>query len=201
MPWGNLTSGHFSPILSTLNASWDNISPTQQKDCIRKGRGAVAVALSVISPGQEKDLWKCTQNDLDIIERNENSSSKRKHFDANTGLIDVLIKVHDQEESWQTKRQILSLFANDFSRRELQTLIPGLTKWTIDQARQHATKARKGLVVPEQTIFRKRVDQGKLIISLAIFHNHSCIKMLHLEQKLLSLTLANALQFRLLCGP
>ncbi|XP_022777782.1 uncharacterized protein LOC111319236 [Stylophora pistillata] len=138
---GNLTSGRFSPILSTLNASWDNISPTQQKDYIRKGRGAVAVALSVISPGKGKDLWKCIQNDLDIIERNESSSSKRKHFDTNTGLIDVLIKAHDQEESWQTKRQILSLFANDFSRRELQTLIPGLTKWRIDQARQHATEA------------------------------------------------------------
>lgn len=149
---GNLTSGRFSPILSTLNASWDNISPTQQKDYIRKAREAVAVALSGISPGQEKDHWKCIQNDIGIIERDESSSSKRKHFDTNTGLIDVLIKAHYQEKSWQTKRQILSLFANDFSRRELQTLIPGLTKWRIDQAPQHATDAGKGQVVPEQTI-------------------------------------------------
>ena len=28
---GNLTGGRFSPILSTLNASWDDISSTQQK--------------------------------------------------------------------------------------------------------------------------------------------------------------------------
>lgn len=27
---GNMTSGRFSPILSILNASWDNISSTQQ---------------------------------------------------------------------------------------------------------------------------------------------------------------------------
>ena len=116
---GNLTSGRFSPILSTLNASWDDISSAQQKYYIRKAR--------VISPGQEKDLWKCIQNDSDIIGRDESSSSKRKHFDTNTGLIDVLIKTYDQAESWQTKRQILSLFANDFSHRELQMLIPGLT--------------------------------------------------------------------------
>ena len=58
------------------------------------------------------------------------------------------------------KRQILSLFANDFSRWELQTLIPGLTKWRIDQARQHATEAGKGQVFPKQTIFQKRIDQG-----------------------------------------
>ena len=159
---GNLTSGRFSPILSTLNASWDDISSTQQKYYIRKAKEAVAATLSVISPGQEKDLWKCIQNDSDIIERDESSSSRRKHFDTNTGLIDVLIKAYDQAESWQTKRQILSLFANDFSRRELQTLIPGITKWRIDQARQHATEAGKGQVVPEQTIFRKRIDQGKV---------------------------------------
>ena len=152
---GNLTSGRFSPILSTLNASWDDISSTQQKYYIRKAREAVTATLSVITPGQEKDLWKRIQNDSDIIERDESSSSRRKHFDTNTGLIDVLIKAYDQAESWQTKRQILSLFGNDFSRRELQTLIPGITKWRIDQARQHVTEAG-------QTIFRKRIDQGKV---------------------------------------
>ena len=71
-----------------------------------------------------------------------------------------MIKAYDQ--SWQTKRQILSLFTNNFGHRELQTLIPGLTKWRIVQARQNATEAGKGQVVPEQTIFRKRIDQEKV---------------------------------------
>ena len=51
---GNLPSGRFSPILSTLNASWDDISTTQQKYYTRKAREAVAAMLSVISPGQKK---------------------------------------------------------------------------------------------------------------------------------------------------
>ena len=97
---GNLTSGRFCPILSTLNASWDDISSTQQKYYIRKAREAFATTLSVIGPGQEKDIWKCIQNDSDIIERDESGSSKREHFDTNTGLIDVLIKAYDQAESW-----------------------------------------------------------------------------------------------------
>ena len=112
--------------------------------------------------GKKKDLWKFIQNDSDVIERDESSLSKRKHFDTNTGLIDVLIKAYDQAESWQTKRQILTLFANDFSHRELQTLIPGFAKWRIDQACQHDNEAGKGQIVPEQTIFRKRIDQGKV---------------------------------------
>ena len=76
---------------------------TQQKYYIRKAREAFATTLSVIGPGQEKDLWKCIQNDSDIIERDESDesgSSKREHFDTNTGLIDVLIKAYDQAESW-----------------------------------------------------------------------------------------------------
>lgn len=66
---GNLTSGRLSPVLSTLNASWDDISSTQQKHYIRKAREAVAVTLSVIIPGQEKDLWKCIQNVIPAVVR------------------------------------------------------------------------------------------------------------------------------------
>ena len=84
---GNLTSGRFSPILSTFNASWDDISSTQQKYYTRKAREAVAAMLSVISPGQKKDLWKCIQNDSDLIETDESTSSNGKHFDTHTGSL------------------------------------------------------------------------------------------------------------------
>ena len=128
-----------------------------------QGQGrCCSYAVSHKSRARKRPLEMYIQNDSDLIERDESSSSKRKHFVTNTGFIDVLIKAYDQAESWQTKRQILSLFANDFSRRELQTLIAGLTKWEIDQARQHATEAGKGQVVLEQTIFRKRIDQGNV---------------------------------------
>jgi hypothetical protein len=65
----------------------------------------------------------------------------RKYFDSSSEQIDALIEAHNEAESWQTKRQILSLFANDFSRTELQSMIPSLSKWRIDQARSHATQA------------------------------------------------------------
>ena len=77
----NLTSGRFSPILSTLNASQDDISSTQQKYYTHKAKEAVAAMLSVISPGQEKDLWRCIQNDSDLIERDRGEQLiQRKAF-------------------------------------------------------------------------------------------------------------------------
>ena len=158
---GNLTGGRFSPILSTLNASWEDISITQQKYYARKAREAVTVSLSVICPGQEKELWNSIRNES-IIESEDSHSRKRKKFDTRTGLIDVLIKAHDQAESWRTKRQILSLFANDLTKAELQRLLPGLTKWRIDQARLHANEVGRGQLVPEEPIFRTRIDPVKV---------------------------------------
>ena len=148
----NVAGERFSPI-----PSWDDISSTQQKYYMRKAREAVTASLSVICPGQENKLWRFIRNES-LIQSEDGDLSKRRHFDTSTGLIDVLIKAHDEEGSWQTKRQILSLFANDLSRVQLQRLIPGLSKWRIDQARLHAIEAGKGQAVPEKAILRTRIE-------------------------------------------
>ena len=112
------------------------------------------------------------------------ASQARKSFDTNTGLIDVLIKAHNQAQSWQTKRQILSLFANDFSRAELQKLVPGLSKWRIDQARQHATQTGRGQPVLEQPIFRCRIDPVKIDHFIEYISRPELSKTSHSEPKL-----------------
>ena len=130
-----LTDGRVSPFLSTLNTEWDDISSTQQKYYTRKARELFSATFSVVSPGQEQALWEslCREPML----KNEGTvAKKRKYFDVKSDLIDALIEAHNQAQSWQTKRQILSLFANDFSRLKLQKMIPGLSKWRIDQTSQ-----------------------------------------------------------------
>ena len=117
--------------------------------------------MSVITPGQEELVWKALQTDA-LLDANKDNQGKRKRFDPSSGLVDVLIKVYEQADHWQTKRQILSLFADDFSRAELQEMIPGLSKWRIDQARQHATEAGKGQPLPEIPSFRRKIDPEKV---------------------------------------
>ena len=121
-------------ILSTLNTTWDDISSTQQKYYQRKAKDTIMVASSVISPGQEEKLWLAVRKEATIGSAQE-SSTRRKSFDPSSPLIDSLVKAYEQVTSWQTKRQILSIFANDFTRPELTNLIPSLTIWKIDQAR------------------------------------------------------------------
>ena len=152
-----------SPVLSTLNTSWGDILNTQQRYYIRKATEAISTTLSVICPGQENEIWSALRQAPILLENQSPvESSKRKYFDQKSGIIDALVKAHNEAESWQTKRQILSLFANDFSRAELQQMIPGLSKWRIDQARQHLIHTGQGQPVPDQPIFRTRIDAAKV---------------------------------------
>ena len=156
-----LGGGRISPILSTLNTTWEDISTTQQKYYSRKAKEALGAVLTIISPGQEEELWDDIKQ-TPFLSMETSGSTRPKRFDGTQGLVDVLVKAYNEAESWQTKRQILSLFANDFSRLELQELIPGLSKWRIDQARQHAIKTGKGQPVPSQPIFRQKIEQSKI---------------------------------------
>ena len=96
------------------------------------------------------------------LDADKNTQGKRKRFDPRSGVVDILIKAYEQAGHWQTKRQILSLFSDDFSRPELQEIIPGLSKWRIEQARQHATEVGKGQPLPEILSFRTRIAHEKV---------------------------------------
>lgn len=157
----SLTSGRTSPILSTLNTSWDDISSTQQRYYQRKAKETILAALSVISPGQEEDLWDALRKDSSLSTSGQKMTS-RKSFHPCSAIIDSLVKAYYQANSWQTKRQILSIFANDFSRSELMILIPSLSKWRIDQARQHASDVGKGQLVHEEPVFRTRISSAQV---------------------------------------
>ena len=95
-----------------------------------------------------------------MLENEGTVAKKLKYFDVKSDLIDALIEAHNQAQSWQTKGQILSLFANDFSRLELQKMIPGLSKWRIDQAHNHATETGKGQPILEKPIYRERIENA-----------------------------------------
>lgn len=61
-----------------------------------------------------------------------------------------------------TRRQILSVFVSDYSKTQLLSLIPGLTKWRIDEARKHALVASPGQVIEPPVLQRCRLDPVKV---------------------------------------
>ena len=87
--------------MPTLNTAWDDISDTQQRYYICKaGREAIATSLSVITPGQEELVWKVLQTEVLL---DPNNQGKRKRFDPNSSLVDILVKAYEEAGHWQTK--------------------------------------------------------------------------------------------------
>ena len=160
----SITGGRTSALQSTLNAEWDDISATQQNYYLRKAREMIAATLSVVSPRQERELWDSLRKEP--LHNNEADCSDdvphRRYFDAKSNPIEVLTEAHNQAQSWQTKTQILPIFASDFSKSESQRMIPSLSKWRIDQARNHAIKSGKGQPVEDKQVFRLRIDSTKV---------------------------------------
>ena len=54
-----ITEGHYSPIASTPNTSWDDVSIPQQKYYRCKMKEIIQAALSFVVPGQEEQMWSC----------------------------------------------------------------------------------------------------------------------------------------------
>ena len=97
----SIASGQYSPLLSMLNASWDDISNIQQQYYLRKASEAITTALSVIHLGQENEIWNSLHQDSLLVENQSlEDSSKQKYFYKNSAIIKVLVKAHDEAESW-----------------------------------------------------------------------------------------------------
>ena len=80
--------------MSTLNTTWDDVSDTQQRYDVRKAKDTIATTLSVITPGQEELVWKALQTEV-LLDPNRDNQGKRKRFDPNSGLVDILVKVYE----------------------------------------------------------------------------------------------------------
>ncbi|KAK3745924.1 hypothetical protein QZH41_010219, partial [Actinostola sp. cb2023] len=77
-------------------------------------------------------------------------------------LVSRLVVLYDEANSWYTRQQILSIFAGDYTKTELIQLIPGLTKWRIDEARKHAFQTKPGQPLEAPTLQRSRLDAVKV---------------------------------------
>ncbi|XP_019625004.1 PREDICTED: uncharacterized protein LOC109470483 [Branchiostoma belcheri] len=162
-----ITEGRVSPIRSSLNTPWEEVTERQKNYYLKKAREAVKTTMAVIAPGQEQDLWRSLVQAPPFY-REEQPPAKKKMWDQQT--VQTLVKADQGADTWQTRQQMLSLFADDYTKDELQQLIPGLSKWRIDQARVHDAESGPGEPVQQQPIYRTRLNPVKTDHFLAFSH-------------------------------
>ena len=87
----------------------------------------------MIAPGQGKKLFK-------LLKEQEATESTT---DDET-LKEIIVNLYQESSDRQQKKQLLSLIAKTATKKELQSLIPGLTVHAIDEARRHASNYGAG---------------------------------------------------------
>ena len=154
----HISNGRVSPIASTLNSNWESISSTQKAYYLRKVGQVLTEVLATIAP---KQALKCSLDTTLVKKGNESKTSAVKE-EVTTDQLSILLKVYHEAESRQTRLQILSMFAKHFSKKELREMIPGLSKWQIDQARRHAAEEGPGQPVVSVPIKLTRLNPVKI---------------------------------------
>ena len=84
----------------------------------------VEASLDAIAPRQSK--WLLQQ----VLEAYSHSTDSDVNLPAKT-LRSRLVTLYNEATNWYTRQQILSVFVADYSKTELLSFIPGLTKWRM----------------------------------------------------------------------
>ena len=143
-----------SPVRSQCKSDVLTISASTKRYYRRKAEQVVDVILDAIAPGN------CTWLFEQVRSRRENIQGVSNAGEGT--LVSRLVTCYEEAGSWYNRQQILSLFAGDYSKTELLQMIPGLTKWRIDEARKHAFKNKPGKPIKPPTLRRTRLDPVKV---------------------------------------
>lgn len=125
-----LQSCGLSPVKKQLKINWNLSSERTQYDYSMKTKQIFEQVVNVLAPGQGSHL-------LDSVMNSNPSTSSDK-------TLEILSTAYDLSSDWGTQRQILSVFANNFTFKEMSTCIPNLTKYRYTAARKHASEKGQG---------------------------------------------------------
>lgn len=73
-----------------------------------------------------------------------------------------LIDAYNNAQSSKSRKEILSIFAQNFKRKQLKDLIPGLTDFRIKEARKHCKEHGPGTAVPTAPVHRFFLSEDKV---------------------------------------
>lgn len=146
--------GRVSPVRSQLNTNAEGVSSSTTRYYKRKGMQVVEASLDAIAPGQSK--WLLQQ----VLEAYSHSTDSDVNLPEKT-LLSRLVTLYNEATNWYTRQQILSVFVADYSKTELLSFIPGVTKWRIE-ARKHAFRTSPGRIIVPPALHRCRLDPVKV---------------------------------------
>jgi len=147
-----LTEGRISPVRFQLNQPISEVAKSTRYYIKRRAKEVINATLNCIAPGQSDEL-------LNLV---TSSSFSCDDEQPEAKVMTNLTALYEGSTSWFTKMTVLSIFGKQFTKTQLTNMIPGLTKWRIDQARKHATVVGSGVSAEREPVVRYRLDKEKV---------------------------------------
>lgn len=184
-----LTLDGHEPINRTLQVSWVDASEKTKRFYTSKMSEVVTTLLELVAPNDAALLWRSLKESSQINERySETSTSERS-------LLTALIESYKQAAHQSTRKQILSVMADKLSFKDLEQLIPGLSRYRFHSARLHRLQHGVGAPLPQMpTAIRERVDSARLEHFIDFITSQHVIQDLPFGRRKLKLSNGEALE-------
>ncbi|KAL9956431.1 hypothetical protein ACROYT_G037906 [Oculina patagonica] len=155
----------FRHLDSVLMKEWNDLHPRTQHHYASFAKQGVRPVLESIAPGQGEELWNYLKNSSIMGLGNNDNDDEDEELSLNTlsdSTLRNLIDAYNNAQSSKSRKEILSIFAQNFTRKQLKDLIPGLTDFRIKEARKHCKEHGPGIAVPTAPIHRFYLSENKV---------------------------------------
>ena len=155
-----LESKDVSPVRYPVSVPWSEASNRTRRRHVRKARQAVGAVLEEIAPQQSAHLWK-TLVSFKSLEA-QDSPSDTEDGDVDQFLMVAFTECYMNVSTWQARRQILSIVAEELQLRTVRRWIPDLTRYRFTTAREHAIRYGRGVPLEPQVHAKMFVSQTQV---------------------------------------
>ena len=105
---------------------------------LSKTQQAVSAVLEEVAPKQSEKLWYSL---VPSLTQKVSTDSESEDRDVDNVLMNALTECYSNASSWDTRRQILSIMADQVSFQTLKKWIPDLTRYRLQYSTQYCKKA------------------------------------------------------------
>lgn len=170
--------------VSQPKKSWEQLSTRTKNVRVSQAKDAVVASLEVIAPENPASLWEA----LKSSKRVEAALGTTPLTLADQKYLEALAEAYQNANSWDTRRQMLSIMADLIPYSVIPQFIPGITEYRIKAARQHTIQHGRGVPLPATKSPRMRVDESQLDHFLCFITSPHVVQDLPFGQRYLHLT-------------
>lgn len=164
--------------------SWQECSESTRRRYTKRCGDILGVVLKTVSPENAGKLWQFLASGsivYEILEVEHLSLSDKQKLEA-------FAEAYSNANSWDTRRQILSVMSGVASYSQISQFIPGLTKYRYTAANLHRLQYGRGAAVPTTPTYRIKVGKNQLDHFLSFITSPHIVQDLPFGQRSLKLS-------------